>query len=35
MNFKDRIIRAKGNTWEPDGDFTVRTVVEIDGENID
>ena len=26
---------SKGNTWEPDGDFTVRTVVEINGENID
>lgn len=26
---------SKGNTWEPDGDFTVRTVVEIDGESID
>ena len=26
---------SKGNTWEPDGDFCVRTVVKIDGENID
>ena len=26
---------SKGNTWEPDGDFTVRTVAEIDGESID
>lgn len=26
---------SKGNTWEPDGDFTVRSVVEVDGENID
>lgn len=26
---------SKGCTWEPDGDFTVRTVVEIDGESID
>ena len=26
---------SKGSTWEPDGDFTVRTVVEIDGKTID
>ena len=26
---------SKGNTWEPDGDFTVKTVIEVDGEPIE
>ena len=26
---------SKGNTWEPDGDFTVKTVIEADGKPIE